>query len=235
MTNQDLFTAALTSNKAWAASTTASHPDLFRTLSQGQNPFILWLGCSDSRCPETTLLGLKPGDVFVHRNIGNIIHPADLSSAAVIEYSVRQLGVKHVVVCGHSLCGGVNAALAAPAPTVSGGKDSSKLGVLNPWLGPLRKLKKDNAALLKGLSADQAALKLVELNVLAGVRSVKTRTVVVEAMKRGLQVHGLVYDVASGVLQELEVDGASGNEGGRGKANGNGDRVVRKRVTSLTK
>ncbi|KAL4882041.1 carbonic anhydrase [Aspergillus karnatakaensis] len=209
MAAQDRLTTALRQNKAWATKIAKDHPDFFGRLAIGQSPEILWIGCSDSRCPETTLLGLNPGDVFVHRNIANILHPADLSSSAVIEYSVRHLGVKHVVVCGHTKCGGIAAAMG-----------NTQLGILDPWLSPLRQLKEDHADCLQNLSDERAALKLVELNVLAGVRMLKQKSVVVEAMQHGLKVHGLIYDVGSGVLQEVDTREA--------------DEVVsRKRFTSL--
>lgn len=192
----DRFTTALIQNKAWAAKVAQDHPEFFHTLSAGQQPEILWIGCSDSRCPETTLLGLHPGDVFVHRNIANILHPSDLSSCAVIEFAVRHLGVKHVVVCGHTKCGGVAAVLG-----------NKQLGILDPWLRPLRLLRERNLDSLDSLPADKAALRLAELNVLAGVETLKQKTVVLEAMQKGMQVHGLVYDVGSGVLQELDTGG----------------------------
>ncbi|OJJ02778.1 hypothetical protein ASPVEDRAFT_53389 [Aspergillus versicolor CBS 583.65] len=197
MTTQDRFTTALSQNKAWAAKVAQDHPELFHKLSAGQQPEILWIGCSDSRCPETTLLGLHPGDVFVHRNIANILHPSDLSSSAVIEFAIRHLNVKHVVVCGHTKCGGVAAVLG-----------NKQLGILDPWLLPLRRLRESNLDRLDSLPADKAALKLAELNVLAGVKTLKQKGVVWEAMQKGLQVHGLVYDVGSGVLEELDTQEA---------------------------
>ncbi|KAJ5532488.1 hypothetical protein N7494_009040 [Penicillium frequentans] len=192
--NSDRYSSALRQNKEWAAQTAREHPDLFPTLATGQQPQILWLGCSDSRCPETTLLGLKPGDVFVHRNIANIMHPGDLSSGAVIEYAVQHLRVNHVVVCGHTFCGGVAAAMG-----------NKQLGILDPWLLPLRLVRERNLALLQSLSEEEAALKLVELNVREGLDVVKQKGAVLNAIQeRGLQVHGLIYDVASGVLRELD-------------------------------
>ncbi|KAL4921717.1 carbonic anhydrase [Aspergillus aurantiobrunneus] len=199
MATQDRFTTAISQNKAWAAKIAKEHPDLFRKLAAGQQPEILWIGCSDSRCPETTLLGLHPGDVFVHRNIANILQPSDLSSCAVIEYAVRHLGVKHVVVCGHTNCGGVAAAMG-----------NKQLGILDPWLLPLRQLRKRNVDRLQSLPADKAALKLVELNVLAGVTTLRQKDVVLEAMHKGLKVHGLIFDVASGVLRELDTSESDG-------------------------
>ncbi len=131
--------------------------------------------------------------MFVHRNIANILHLSDLSSSAVIEFAVRHLSVKHVVVCGHTKCGGVAAVLG-----------NKQLGILDPWLLPLRKLCESNLDKLPPLPADKAALKLAELNVLAGVKTLKQKSVVLEAMQKGLQVHGLLYDVGSGVLQEMD-------------------------------
>lgn len=192
----DRFTTALIQNKAWAAKIAQDHPEFFHNLSAGQQPEILWIGCSDSRCPETTLLGLHPGDVFVHRNIANILHPSDLSSCAVIEFAVRHLSVKHVVVCGHTKCGGVAAVLG-----------NKQLGILDPWLRPLRLLRESHLDSLGSLPADKAALRLAELNVLAGMETLKQKSVVLEAMQKGMQVHGLVYDVGSGVLQELDTGG----------------------------
>ncbi|KAJ5679319.1 Carbonic anhydrase [Penicillium macrosclerotiorum] len=190
----DKYTAGLRQNKEWASQTARENPELFPTLATGQQPQILWLGCSDSRCPETSMLGLQPGDVFVHRNIANILHAGDLSSGAVIEYAVKHLRVKHIVVCGHTSCGGVAAAMG-----------NKQLGILDPWLLPLRQVRERNLSLLQSLSTEEAALKLVELNVREGLNVVTQKDVVLSAIQeRGLQVHGLIYDVASGVLRELD-------------------------------
>lgn len=190
----DKYITGLRRNKEWAAQTAREHPDLFPTLAAGQKPEILWLGCSDSRCPETSMMGLQPGEVFVHRNIANILHPGDLSSGAVIEYAVQHLRVKHVVVCGHTSCGGVAAAMG-----------NKQLGILDPWLLPLRQVRERNLALLESLPADEAALKLVELNVRESVNVVCQKNVVLQAIQeRGLQVHGTIYDVGTGILSELD-------------------------------
>ncbi|KAL3454956.1 carbonic anhydrase [Aspergillus heterothallicus] len=203
----DTLTVLLKRNKAWAARTALQNPCLFPDLADGQEPEILWIGCSDSRCPETTLLDLQPGDVFVHRNIANVLHPSDLSSSAVIEYAVRHLHVKHVVVCGHTNCGGVAAAMG-----------NEPLGILDPWLLPLRELRRTNQDKLASLPPNKAALKLVELNVLAGVKTLKRTNVVSDAMRKGLKVYGLVYDVGSGILQEL--------------VTGRADKVIKRHFTS---
>lgn len=192
--NADRYSLALTHNKEWAVKTSQEDPGLFPAMATGQSPQILWIGCSDARCPETTLLGLKPGDVFVHRNIGNVLHPADLSSAAVVEYAVAHLKVKHIVLCGHTCCGGVAAALG-----------NKQLGILDPWLFPLRQIREENLGTLQSLSGGDLSLKMTELNVLAGVKTLKQKAVVLNAIQdRGLQVHGLIFDVGSGMLRELE-------------------------------
>jgi carbonic anhydrase len=191
----DKYAAAFSQNKAWASKVAAAKPHLFPALARGQSPEILWIGCSDSRCPETTILDLEPGDVFVHRNIANVVHPTDLSANAVIEYAVNHLKVKHVVLCGHTSCGGVAAALA-----------NNKLGVIDTWLLPLRTLRKDNLKSLESLPSNEAALKLVELNVRNGVKILKENSSVLDAMsERDLKVHGLIYDIAKGELNELDI------------------------------
>ncbi|KAJ5823226.1 Carbonic anhydrase [Penicillium robsamsonii] len=192
----DRYAAGLRLNKEWAAQTARDHPQLFPTLASGQKPQILWIGCSDSRCPETTFLGLEPGDVFVHRNIANVLHPGDLSSSVVIEYAVQYLRVNHVVVCGHTACGGISAAMG-----------NKNLGILDPWLFPLRQLRERNLKLLQSMPAGEAASRLAELNVREGLNLVKQKSVVLNAIReRGLQVHGLIYDVGSGVLSELDTE-----------------------------
>lgn len=188
----DKLQSGLEFNKShWAP----SYAEKFASLGSGQQPQILWIGCSDSRCPETTILGLQPGDVFVHRNIANIIHEGDLSSSCVIDFAVGALKVSQIVICGHTSCGGVNAALG-----------DSKLGVLDTWLLPLRKLRAHNLSTLEKLdSKDAAIVKLAELNVLDGIAKIKEKSVVLEAMEqRGLKVSGLIYDVATGLLRTVD-------------------------------
>ena len=188
------MTVALQKNHHWAQRTAKEHPSLFPALAKGQQPAILWIGCADSRVPETTILGLQPGDVFVHRNIANILHPGDISAGAVIEYAVAHLKVKHIIVCGHTSCGGVNAALG-----------NSALGIIDPWLLPLRNLRAEHAKALSGLSPAEKTQKLVEENVLAGVKTVRQNSTVIAAVKeRGLTVHAMVYDISTGRLKELD-------------------------------
>jgi carbonic anhydrase len=185
----DKFQTGLLQNKEWAS----RYREQFPTLAVGQQPEILWIGCSDSRCPETAILGLQPGDVFVHRNIANVIHYSDLNSACVIEYAVVHLKVKHIVICGHTACGGVNAALG-----------NTKLGILDAWLLPLRRLRQQNLVTLQALEPAEAIVKLSELNIRDGVAKLKENSAVLDAIEqRGLKVHGLIYDVASGLLRAL--------------------------------
>jgi carbonic anhydrase len=171
-------------------------PALFERLSKGQSPQILWIGCADSRCPATTILGLNPGDVFVHRNIANILIPTDLNSLSVIHYAVQHIKVKHIVICGHTSCGGVAAALG-----------NKKLGLIDTWLTPLRQLRRENLQLLESMPEKERGLKLVELNVRNGVDVLTDNSVVLDAINdRGLQVHGLIYDVGTGELRELDIN-----------------------------
>lgn len=154
--------------------------------------------------PETTILGLQPGDVFVHRNIANIISPTDINSSAVIEFAVAHLKVKHIVLCGHTSCGGAAAALG----------DNRVGGVLDTWLTPLKQLRNKNVMELEAIADPKTkAVRLAEMNVCAGVEILLANYVVAEAIKeRGLQVHGVIYDITCGKIIDLRV-GNSKNSG----------------------
>ena len=159
-----------------------------------KNPSV-WIGCSDSRCPETTILGLQPGDVFVHRNIANIISPTDINTSAVIEYAVVHLKVKYIVLCGHTACGGAGAALG----------DSRVGGVLDTWLMPLKAVRAAHSEELDAIHDEKArAVRIAELNVEAGIKVLMANCVVQEAIKeRGMEVHGCMFDLASGRIRDL--------------------------------
>lgn len=147
--------------------------------------------------PETTIFGGVPGDFFVHRNIANILHPGDLSATSIIKFGVAHLKVKHVILCGHTLCGGVNACLA-----------NNKLGVLDTWLLPLRRLRHQLAKEKgwKELSQEEQARKLIEENVKAGVRVLLENQDIIDAMKeRGLTVHGAIYNISKGLVEEVDI------------------------------
>lgn len=202
---EDSFSYALSSNAAWAGYKNHQNPSFFPKLASGQSPSILWIGCSDSRVPETTLLGLQPGDVFVHRNIANIVSPTDVNLLAVVEYAVVHLKVKHIVLCGHTCCGGAGAALS----------DSRIGGILDTWLTPLKSVRKQNETELKAIADDaKRAIRLAELNVEWGVHTLLSSMVVEEAVsERGLKVHGVLYDIASGKIRDLGVGNGSEKAG----------------------
>ncbi|KAL8997343.1 MAG: hypothetical protein Q9169_003377 [Polycauliona sp. 2 TL-2023] len=197
MSEQNAFHTLLSQNKTFASQIQSSNPALLSKCAKGQSPSTLWLGCSDSRCPETTLLAAQPGDVFVHRNIANVITPHDMSSQSVIYYAVNYLKVSHIVVAGHTSCGGVAAALG----------NGLVGGTMDAWLMPVRELRAELLAQGKfeGKDDKEKGLCLVEANVKRGVDVVRRNAEVVKAMgERGVQVHGVVYDVGTGELRELE-------------------------------
>lgn len=180
----------------------------------------MWLGCSDSRCPETTILGLQPGDVFVHRNIANIVSPTDINTSAVIEYAVIYLKVKHVVLCGHTTCGGAAAALS----------DSRVGGVLDTWLTPLKAVRNAHREELDAIRDDKArSVRISELNVRHGVEVLMANVTIQEAIKeRGLDVHGVLFDIGTGRIRDL---GLGTSKDGTGAASA--DEVVRGRHATL--
>ncbi|KAI5923418.1 carbonic anhydrase [Camillea tinctor] len=231
MLPQDPFAYALSSNQAWAGYKGHQNPEFFNKLAAGQSPSILWLGCSDSRCPETTILGLQPGDVFTHRNIANIVSPTDINTSAVIEYAVAHIKVKHVVLCGHTSCGGAAAALS----------DARVGGVLDTWLTPLRALRAAHRDELDAIADDKArAARIAELNVEAGVAVLMANATIREHVEdRGLQVHGTLFDIASGRVRDLGFGTSKGakmgaDTGGAGIAGGGGGgEVVRGRHARL--
>ncbi|KAK0672959.1 putative carbonic anhydrase [Cercophora samala] len=202
------FLYALSSNNAWAGYKAHQNPHFFPKLADGQTPQILWLGCSDSRCPETTILGLQPGDVFVHRNIANIISPTDINTSAVIEYAVAHLKVKHVVLCGHTSCGGAAAALG----------DARVGGVLDTWLTPLKAVRYANAEVLDAIKDEKAkTTKIAELNVEAGVKVLMANVTIREAIKeRGLEVHGCLFEIGCGRIRDLGLGTGKGGSKGKG-------------------
>jgi carbonic anhydrase len=182
-------------NREWAARQVGADPDFFSRLARIQTPEYLWIGCSDSRVPANQIIDMAPGQVFVHRNIANLVSISDPNCMAVVEYAVRVLGVRHAIVCGHYRCGGVRAAL-----------DGSATGAVAGWLRPLRDLAIAESATL-GREPDDAArwAKLCELSVAAQVRALAAAPAVREARAAGLRLHGWIYDVHDGLLRDLEV------------------------------
>ena len=184
-------------NQVWIKEKLNLDPKYFSNLSKGQSPEILYIGCSDSRVTAEELMGLSPGDVFVHRNIANMVPNTDLSSMSVIDYAVAHLKVNHVVVCGHYYCGGVKAAM-----------QSSDLGILNPWLRNIRDVFRIHRKELNAIvDEDQKYKRLVELNVQEQcINVIKTAEVQQAYNERGLSVHGWVFDIHSGKLIDLKID-----------------------------
>ncbi len=185
-------------NKRWVAEKKACDKEFFVKLSQGQNPDFLYIGCSDSRVTAEELMGVGPGEVFVHRNIGNIVNNNDLNVMSIINFAVDHLKVKHIVVCGHSGCGGVKAAM-----------EARDLGILNPWLRNIRDVYRLHRQELNGISDEEARhMRLVELNVEEQCISViKTAVVQKSYLNQGFPlVHGWVFHVHTGELVDLEID-----------------------------
>lgn len=184
-------------NKEWVKSKLEVSPSYFENMSEGQSPEILYIGCSDSRVTAEELMGLAPGDVFVHRNIANMVPNTDLNSMSVINYAVEHLKVNHVVVCGHYYCGGVKAAM-----------QSADLGILNPWLRNIRDVYRIHKAELDAISDEEEKYKrLVELNVQEQcVNIIKTAVVQKAINNRNITVHGWVFDIHSGKLIDLKID-----------------------------
>ena len=184
-------------NKAWIQKKLNYNKDYFKDLVKGQNHEYLYIGCSDSRVTAEDIMGVQPGEVFVHRNIANLVNNVDLNVMSVINYSVRHLKVNHVVVCGHYYCGGVKAAMQA--------KD---LGILNPWLRNIRdvfRIHKDELNAIK--DEDARYNRLIELNVQEQcVNLIKTAAIQEAHKERGLLVHGWVFDVRSGELIDLKIN-----------------------------
>lgn len=184
-------------NKNWVQEKLNLDPSYFQNLSKGQTPEVLYIGCSDSRVTAEELMGVGPGDAFVHRNIANMVPNTDLSSMSVIDYAVTYLKVKHVVVCGHYFCGGVKAAM-----------ESADLGILNPWLRNIRDVYRLHNKELNAIQDEEARYKrLVELNVQEQcINVIKTAAVQKANSEREITVHGWVFDIHSGGLIDLEID-----------------------------
>ena len=187
-------------NRGWAAAMVAADPGFFADLAERQTPEYLWIGCSDSRVPANQIVGLQPGDVFVHRNVANVVVHTDLNCLSVLQYAVDVLGVRHVIVCGHYGCGGVSAALAG-----------TRHGLIDNWLRHVTDVADKHAAELDSLPADRRLDRLCELNVAEQVSNVCQTTIVGDAWARGqrLTVHGFVYGLEDGLLRDLGVSVAA--------------------------
>jgi carbonic anhydrase len=182
-------------NRAWAAAIRQQDPDFFRKLSEQQFPDYLWIGCSDSRVPANQIVGLLPGDLFVHRNVANLVVHTDLNCLTVMQFAVEILKVRHIIVCGHYGCSGVQAALRG-----------DRIGLADNWLRHVQDVRQKHAAVLAN-AGGEAADRLCELNVIEQVANVCQTTIARDAWERGqpLAVHGWIYGIQDGLLKDLNV------------------------------
>lgn len=192
-------------NRDWAASTEQREPGFFTRLLKQQSPQYLWIGCADSRVPANDLVGLLPGELFVHRNVANLLVHSDLNALSVIQYAVDALQVSHIIVVGHSNCGGVRAAMT-----------NQRAGLVDNWLRHVQDVRDAHEGFLAGLHESLQVDALVELNVLEQARNVCRTTVVTDAWQRGqsVVVHGWVYGLHNGLLEDLKITATSADQVG---------------------
>lgn len=193
----DKFEQIFKNNEIWVAEKLEKNPEYFNNLVKGQSPDFLYIGCSDSRVTAEDLMGVQPGEVFIHRNIANMVVSIDLNAMSVINYAVKHLKIKHIIICGHYACGGVKAAM-----------QPVDMGILNPWLRNIRDVYRIHKKELNAISDESARYdRLVELNVQEQCINVIKLAAVQEAHKeRGITVHGWVFDIHTGKLIDLKID-----------------------------
>jgi carbonic anhydrase len=187
----------LDDNKKWARQITEGDPDFFKNLAELQSPQYLWIGCSDSRITPAVSIGLLPGELFVHRNIANLVVHTDMNCLSVLQFAIEALKVKHIIVCGHYNCGGVLAAF-----------ENARLGLIDNWLRHIQDIAKDFKEVLDAASDDDEKLDLLcELNVVEQVMNVGETTIVQDAWMNGqtVAIHGWIYRLAEGIFQDLNV------------------------------
>jgi carbonic anhydrase len=187
----------LEKNRQWAEEHKAQEPEFFESLAKQQNPNYLWIGCSDSRVPATQLVGLLPGEMFVHRNVANVVVHTDFNCLSVLQYAVEVLGVSHIIVCGHYGCGGVKAAL-----------ENLQMGLIDNWLRHVQDVMIHYEHHLAGIEGSEKQLdRLCELNVVEQVLSVGRTTIVQSAWGRRqeLAIHGWIYGISDGLLRDLDL------------------------------
>ena len=205
-------------NQQWAGGIVESDPDFFERLSKKQAPEFLWIGCSDSRVPANQIVGLDPGEVFVHRNIANVVVHTDFNCLSVIEYAVAVLKVKHIIVCGHYGCGGVKAA-----------SENHHLGLIDNWLRHIRDVRQKHELLLNTFQTDSVRLdRLCELNVIEQVHNVCHTSVVQAAWEQGqsLAIHGWIYRLETGLISDMDVTVTSPDEIAAAYRLGVGDKIA---------
>jgi len=194
----NIYQKIFENNKRWVASKNEQDPDFFKKLTYGQKPPILWIGCSDSRVPANEITGTEPGEIFVHRNIANMVVHTDMNMLSVLDYAVNILEVSHVIVCGHYGCGGVLAAL-----------DNKQVGIIDNWLRHIKDVYRIHKAEIDGIQDPELkSRRMVEINVQEQVFDLSKTSIVQNAWgaNRELHLHGIVYDVANGVLKDLQLN-----------------------------
>ena len=211
----DFYKKILDNNKKWVETQLALDPDYFQDLSKGQNPPLLWIGCSDSRVPANEIIGAKPGEVFVHRNIANMVIHSDMNMLSVLDYAVNVLKVKHIIVCGHYGCGGVKAAM-----------NNQSIGLIDNWIRHIKDIYRLHDVYLNSITNEEERFnKFVEINVQEQVFDLAKTSIVQNAWKIGqeLTLHGWAYGLNSGYVTDLGVNMTS---------NDNLDDVYRLKFTS---
>ena len=194
---ENFYKSLLDNNKVWVSKNLEKDPDFFNRLAHGQQPPLLWIGCSDSRVPANEIIGAQPGEVFVHRNIANMVIHTDISMLSVLDYAVNVLNVKHIIVCGHYGCGGVQAAMS-----------NKHIGLIDNWIRHIKDVYRHHATELNSIDAEKDRFnRFVELNVAEQVFDLAKTSIVQGAWKKKkeLHIHGWVYDIADGLINDLEV------------------------------
>lgn len=194
----DFYKKLIDNNKKWVESKLDLDPQFFEKLSKGQQPPVLWIGCADSRVPANEIIGAQPGEVFVHRNIANMVIHSDMNMLSVLDYAVNALKVKHVIVCGHYGCGGVNAALT-----------NNSIGLIDNWIRHIKDVYRLHKKELDGITDEKKKFdRFVELNVTEQVYDLAKTSIVQNAWESGqdLEIHGWVYGLDSGIIKDLGVN-----------------------------
>ncbi len=194
---ETFYKSLLDNNKKWVASQLEKDPEFFEKLSKGQQPPILWIGCSDSRVPANEIIGAPAGEVFVHRNIANMVIHSDMNMLSVLDYAVSILKVKHVIVCGHYGCGGVQAAMT-----------NKHFGLIDNWIRHIKGVYRMHATTLDAIPDEKERFdRFVELNVVEGVYDVAKTSIIQQAWsnKQEVHVHGWVYDIKDGLVRDMNI------------------------------
>ena len=197
MNMENFYKSLLDNNKVWVSKNLEKDPEFFNRLANGQQPPLLWIGCSDSRVPANEIIGAQPGEVFVHRNIANMVIHTDISMLSVLDYAVNVLNVKHIIVCGHYGCGGVQAAMG-----------NKNIGLIDNWIRHIKDVYRHHATELNSIDGEKDRFnRFVELNVVEQVFDLAKTSIVQGTWKKKkeLHIHGWVYDISDGLINDLEV------------------------------